>query len=791
MIRFFAHDHQNYDSSLHDVRSDSESIFVSDDSNGLLSYDQGTAVAALTGDIAADITGSGLDASGDRVRYFAGNADGGGLAGFDAAGFVGSSGHVGTDDTDARTVGETLGVAGLDGGIAAHDATAGGGAVRGPIGAAEALVGSSATGETSSVAAVDGAIARGLDAASRRVAQEDATGTRADSAAHDGAASADAASGAPAAAPISPPPAFLNAQLSTDTGIPGDGITSDNMPTLIGTTDAGSSVTLTVDAHTMGRATAAVDGTWSIRIDRLADGPHEVTVTATDGATTTSTAMTITIDTGAPVAPTMTLVPGNGSSPSFLAGSAEPGAVVTVVDESGTVVGMADVSASGAWSLALVSLGVGDRQFTATARDAAGNASASTSLSATLTGGGSDGGTDGGDTAAPERPAIAAIADDTGRSDSDRITADATPTLVGTAEAGARVTVRDAAGHVVGTAQADASGAWSLGFAGLGEGAHAFTATATDAAGNVGPASATMSLVIDTVAPDAPTIASHEARTEFVLDTPVVLDGTAEAGSIVSVADASGEIVGTVVAGEDGEWSLELGQLSAGSYSFTATATDAAGNTSDAAGATVEVLGPGKGLHISGSATADALKGGVGEDVLRGMAGDDHLTGGGGADRMYGGVGRDRLLGGAGDDSLDGGLGGDRIDGGAGDDRIALKAAAAAYADIALGGAGADYFEMAKVATASVAVTAKILDFRAAAGDVLDLSRIDADVTTAGDQAFHYVGVSKFSGIAGEARAYATERGYTLATDIDGDAHADVAISLAGVRHLHLDAIEF
>ncbi|WP_272496288.1 Ig-like domain-containing protein [Nocardioides sp. B-3] len=67
-------------------------------------------------------------------------------------------------------------------------------------------------------------------------------------------------------------------------------------------------------------------------------------------------------------------------------------------------------------------------------------------------------------------------------------TADTTPTVTGTAEPGATVTVTEG-GVLVCTAVADPSGNWSCTpTTALPVGQHTFTATATDAAGNTSPA---------------------------------------------------------------------------------------------------------------------------------------------------------------------------------------------------------------------------------------------------------------------------------------------------------------
>ena len=85
----------------------------------------------------------------------------------------------------------------------------------------------------------------------------------------------------------------------------------------------------------------------------------------------------------------------------------------------------------------------------------------------------------------------------------DGITNDNTLTLTGTAEANSTVKVYDGA-TLLGSATANGTGAWSYTTAALANGAHSLTATATDAAGNTGAASAALSVTIDTTAPVAP-----------------------------------------------------------------------------------------------------------------------------------------------------------------------------------------------------------------------------------------------------------------------------------------------
>lgn len=75
---------------------------------------------------------------------------------------------------------------------------------------------------------------------------------------------------------------------------------------------------------------------------------------------------------------------------------------------------------------------------------------------------------------------------------------------------------------------------------------------------------------------------------------------------------------------------------------------------------------------LVGGSGADTLNaaGFSGNVILQGLAGNDVLTGGGGNDSLLGGVGDDKLSGGVGNDVLSGELGKDTLDGGAGTDSV-------------------------------------------------------------------------------------------------------------------------
>src|SRR5204862_519040 len=95
------------------------------------------------------------------------------------------------------------------------------------------------------------------------------------------------------------------------------------------------------------------------------------------------------------------------------------------------------------------------------------------------------------------------VTTDSGSSSTDNNTSDQTLILNGTAEANSLVTITRTGTGVIGSATTNGAGAWSFDYTGttLAEGNYTFTATATDQAGNVSPASAVFSVTVDLTAP--------------------------------------------------------------------------------------------------------------------------------------------------------------------------------------------------------------------------------------------------------------------------------------------------
>ncbi len=211
------------------------------------------------------------------------------------------------------------------------------------------------------------------------------------------------------------------------------------------------------------------------------------------------------------------------------------------------------------------------------------------------------------------------------------------------------------------------------------------------------------------------------------------------------------------------------------------------GNDQVYGGAGKDILYGGTGNdELFGGADNDQLYGGVGKDIVYGGAGRDILYGGTGNDELYGGEGNDDLYGGDGKDELQGGEGNDKLRGGAGNDLIEAgggndRLVGGTGADLLTGGAGRDTFVFNTLADSTVKTSGRdtILDFDGKAGDRIDLSGIDANKGSSGNQAFAFIGSEQFSNKAGELRFEKTASDTFIYGDVDGDGTADFAIQVA------------
>lgn len=167
------------------------------------------------------------------------------------------------------------------------------------------------------------------------------------------------------------------------------------------------------------------------------------------------------------------------------------------------------------------------------------------------------------------------------------------------------------------------------------------------------------------------------------------------------------------------------------------------------------------GMSAATQTTIEDAIGGIGDDTILGGDDANGLTGGAGNDSLSGAAGADDVIGGLGSDKLDGGDDDDILNGGLGD-------------DILTGGLGSDTFVFTQrdsLGTASDMIT----DFQSGI-DHIDLSAIDADTLTLGDQAFIFIDRAAFSNVSGELRLSTVAAGLQLQGDTNGDGVADLAL---------------
>ena len=171
------------------------------------------------------------------------------------------------------------------------------------------------------------------------------------------------------------------------------------------------------------------------------------------------------------------------------------------------------------------------------------------------------------------------------------------------------------------------------------------------------------------------------------------------------------------------------------------------------------------------SNSADKARGYSGNDKIYGNGGKDVLYGDAGSDMLYGHTGNDLLSGGSGNDTLQGGSQSDTLIGGSGADKL-------------YGGSDnvRDIFDFNNISESKRGSSYhdRIYNFKSGIDDV-DLRTIDANMRSAGDQAFKFGGTSKTA-----YGVWYTKSGSDVMVygDVNGDKVADFEIQLVGVSKL-------
>lgn len=281
--------------------------------------------------------------------------------------------------------------------------------------------------------------------------------------------------------------------------------TDDTTPTLSGMATPGSVVTIYDGATIVGSIVAhATTGAWEITTAPLSAGVHNLTATSTTPATGESAPtepFELNVDLTPPATPTIGDVQDDVGAPQgTIADGGITDDITPTLSGSGLVFGdtveiydgltlldSVTVRADGTWNYTTNPLIDGPHVFTIVARDPAGNPSAPSAPWTVVV-----------DATPPPAPVIASLTDDVSFATppvpetilDGGVTDDRSPVINGTAEPGSTVTIY-ANGVELGTADADpVTGAWTFEPATpLELGPYSLTATATDAAGNIGPES--------------------------------------------------------------------------------------------------------------------------------------------------------------------------------------------------------------------------------------------------------------------------------------------------------------
>ncbi|WP_085831584.1 Ig-like domain-containing protein [Acinetobacter baumannii] len=314
---------------------------------------------------------------------------------------------------------------------------------------------------------------------------------------------------------------------------------SSNGKTITGLTEANSTVTVKDSSgKIIGTAKSDNDGKYTVILDKAYLNGENLTISAEDLAGNKSTIQTILADDKtAPIGLTVAI----DTAGKVVTGVTEANAVVTVKNAAGIVVGTATADTAGKYSITLDKVYLNGESLSATASDQSGNATAPKTIIAP-------------DTTAPS--SLTASIGTAGK------------VVTGVTEANAVVTVKNAAGIVVGTATADTAGKYSITLDKVYLNGESLNVTVADKAGN-----ATVPKTI--VAPD---ITAPSSLTATIDAAGKAITGVTEANATVTVKDVVGTIVGTGTADVTGKYSVTLDKAYLNGESLNVTAADKAGN---------------------------------------------------------------------------------------------------------------------------------------------------------------------------------------------------------------------
>ncbi|MCD5032281.1 Ig-like domain-containing protein [Enterococcus faecalis] len=374
----------------------------------------------------------------------------------------------------------------------------------------------------------------------------------------------------------------VNVVAKNDTGLesqpttamtPAD-VTTPTIGDITGDSTTGYEITGTADPNTtievrnpdgtiIGTTTTDDQGNFTVDLPAGAANPGDtLTVVGKDGDGNESQPTEVTVPEDATVAaPTVTTVTGTTATGYQVTGTAEPNVTIEIHNEAGLVIATGTTDGAGAFTITLpTGTATANEALTAIAKDAAGKESNPTAFKTP---------------ADPDAPVTTPTV--------DKITGSTTKgyQVVGAAEVGTTVEVRDADGTVLGMATTGIDGKYTVTLEpGKASANETITVVAKNATGKESqPATATTPADLAT-----PTIDSITGNSGKGYE----ITGTAEPKTTIDVRDADGTIIAATTANETGQYTVTLpaGVVTPGE-TITIISKDGAGNESQPATAVI------------------------------------------------------------------------------------------------------------------------------------------------------------------------------------------------------------
>ena len=374
----------------------------------------------------------------------------------------------------------------------------------------------------------------------------------------------------------------VNVVAKNDTGLesqpttamtPAD-VTTPTIGDITGDSTTGYEITGTADPNTtievrnpdgtiIGTTTTDDQGNFTVDLPSGAANPGDtLTVVGKDGDGNESQPTEVTVPEDATVAaPTVTTVTGTTATGYQVTGTAEPNVTIEIHNEAGLVIATGTTDGAGAFTITLpTGTATANEALTAIAKDAAGKESNPTAFKTP---------------ADPDAPVATPTV--------DKITGSTTKgyQVVGAAEVGTTVEVRDADGTVLGMATTGTDGKYTVTLEpGKASANETITVVAKNATGKESqPATATTPADLAT-----PTIDSITGNSSKGYE----ITGTAEPKTTIDVRDADGTIIAATTANETGQYTVTLpaGVVTPGE-TITIISKDSAGNESQPATAVI------------------------------------------------------------------------------------------------------------------------------------------------------------------------------------------------------------